>query len=53
VRLVRLEIQGFRCYREPTTVDFLAGLNVFSGPNEAGKSALMQAIQHALYLPRL
>lgn len=53
MRLLRIEMQGFRCYVEPTVVEFHAGLNVFCGANEAGKSALMQAIQHALYLPRM
>src|SRR5712692_2186852 len=53
MRLTRLEMHGFRCYQRPTSFEFGPGLNVFCGANEAGKSALMQAVQFCLFLPRL
>jgi len=32
-------------------VDFLPGLNVVLGPNEAGKSTLFHAVRHVLFVP--
>lgn len=53
MRLFRLEMAGFRSYREPVVVEFGPGLNVFSGPNEAGKTGLLLGIVCCLFPPRL
>lgn len=56
MRPVRLDIQGFTCYREKQVVDF-SRLSLFAiaGPTGAGKSSLLDAITFALYgkVPRL
>ena len=43
-----IKMVGFKKYRK-SKIDFGAGLNVFHGPNEAGKSTLHQALLTALY----
>lgn len=43
-----IHIQGFGCLVE-RSFDCLPGLNIFYGPNEAGKSTLQQAIWALLY----
>ena len=50
MRPLRLELEGFTSYREPTTVDF-AGTNllVFTGATGSGKSSLIDAMIFALY----
>jgi len=56
MRPIRLEIEGFTTFREPTTVDF-EGAELFAlwGPTGAGKSSIIDAIVFALYgtIPRL
>jgi exonuclease SbcC len=50
MRPVRLELEGFTAFREPTVVDFEgADLFAFTGPTGAGKSSLVDAIVFALY----
>jgi hypothetical protein len=49
VRLHRLEIQDFRGVHA-ATITFGPGLTVLHGPNELGKSTLVEAIQAALFL---
>jgi DNA repair exonuclease SbcCD ATPase subunit len=48
VRIERVEVAGFGCLvgRE---FEFAPGLNVICGPNEAGKSTLLQAVLALLY----
>jgi exonuclease SbcC len=56
MRPVRLEIQGFTCYREKQDIDFSRlGLFAIAGPTGAGKSSILDAIAFALYgkIPRL
>jgi exonuclease SbcC len=56
MRPVRLEIQGFTCYREKQEIDFSRlGLFAISGPTGAGKSSILDAIAFALYgkIPRM
>ena len=56
MRPVRLEIQGFTCYREKQEIDFShLGLFAISGPTGAGKSSILDAIAFALYgtIPRM
>jgi len=56
MRPVRLELEGFTAFREPTVVDF-AGAELFAlvGPTGAGKSSIVDAVCFALYgsVPRL
>ena len=50
LRLQRLRVVQLRQFREPMTLDHLAaGLNIFSGPNEAGKSTLVRALRAAFF----
>lgn len=56
MRPVRLEIQGFTCYREKQEIDFRRlGLFAIAGPTGAGKSSILDAIAFALYgkIPRM
>ena len=47
--MTRLEVQDFRGIRA-ATIRVRAGLNVLHGPNELGKSTLVEAIHAALFL---
>jgi exonuclease SbcC len=50
MRPVRLELEGFTAYREPTEIDFSdSDLFVLSGPTGAGKSTVIDAMSFALY----
>ena len=49
MRLQRLEVQDFRGIRA-ATIAFGPGLTVLHGPNELGKSTLVEAIQAAFFL---
>ena len=50
MRPLRLELEGFTSYREPTVVDFAdTDLLVFTGATGSGKSSLIDAIIFALY----
>jgi hypothetical protein len=49
VRLQGLEVQDFRGITA-ATIEFGPGLTVLHGPNELGKSTLVEAIQAALFL---
>src|SRR5579884_2095904 len=56
MRPVRLEIQGFTCYRQKQAIDFgRLGLFAISGPTGAGKSSILDAMAYALYgkVPRM
>ena len=56
MRPVRIELEGFTAFREPTTVDF-EGVDFFAltGPTGSGKTSVLDAIVFALYgnVPRL
>jgi DNA repair protein SbcC/Rad50 len=56
MRPLKLELEGFTAFREPTCLD-LAELDLFAitGPTGAGKSSLIDAIAYALYgrVPRV
>lgn len=48
MRITRLRIENFRRFRAPVEIaDLDAGLNLFAGPNEAGKSTIATAIRAA------
>ena len=52
MRLLQLRVHGFRSHRLPLEVNFVNGVNVFLGGNEAGKTGLLLAVQTALFMPR-
>lgn len=48
MRLQRIELEEFRRFRQRLVIDgLLPGLNIISGPNEAGKSTVASAIRAA------
>ncbi len=49
MKLLSLEVERFRCIRK-AKIEFAAGLNVLHGPNDLGKSSLVEAIRAALLL---
>lgn len=50
MHLTRLRVEQLRQFRQPYVLDNLtSGLNIFSGPNEAGKSTLVRAIRAAFF----
>ncbi|ALM85771.1 AAA family ATPase [Bordetella sp. N] len=50
MKLSRLRIAQFRQFRDPIEIDGLApGLNLFTGPNETGKSTIVAAIRAAFF----
>ncbi|OZI25956.1 hypothetical protein CAL26_00950 [Bordetella genomosp. 9] len=50
MKLTRIRIEQFRQFREPIEIDGLQdGINLFSGPNEAGKSTVVAAIRAAFF----
>jgi DNA repair exonuclease SbcCD ATPase subunit len=49
MKLVTVTVRNYRIHRE-VTVPFGAGLTVIAGPNESGKSTLVEAVHHALFL---
>lgn len=50
MRLTRLRIEQFRQFRAPLEIrEFAPGLNLFTGPNEAGKSTVVAAIRAAFF----
>ncbi len=44
-----ITLQGWKSYREPRTFRFGDKVNLLVGPNEAGKSVLLEALQRALF----
>ncbi len=49
-QITRLRVEQLRRFREPLELrDFAPGLNILSGPNEAGKSTLVRAIRAAFF----
>ena len=50
MKLTRLRVDQFRRFRQPFELrDLVDGLNLFAGPNEAGKSTLVAAIRAAFF----
>jgi hypothetical protein len=50
VKLTRIRLEQFRQFRQPLEIrDLDAGLNLFTGPNEAGKSTIVTAIRAAFF----
>lgn len=57
MRPIRLEVQGFTCYRDPQSALDLSGMSLFAiaGPTGAGKSTILDAILYVLFgmVPRI
>ncbi|MGE5597354.1 MAG: AAA family ATPase, partial [Hyphomicrobiales bacterium] len=51
MRPLRLELEGFASFKEPTVIDFGADADLFvlTGPTGSGKSSVIDAIGFALY----
>lgn len=50
MKLQRIRIEQLRQFRDPLEINHLApGINLFTGPNESGKSTLVQAIRAAFF----
>lgn len=50
MKLKRLRIENFKCFRAPLELDdFADGLNLFVAPNEAGKSTVAEAMRAAFF----
>lgn len=50
LQIKRLRIEQLRQFRAPFELaDFAPGLNIFTGPNEAGKSTLVRALRAAFF----
>lgn len=50
MKLSRIRIEQFRQFRQPIEFrDLESGINLFSGPNEAGKSTIVSAIRAAFF----
>ena len=49
VQLQQLELEGFGKFDKKTKIDFGGGINFINGPNEAGKSTILEAILASLF----
>ena len=50
MKLQRLHLENFKRFRAPFAIEGLdSGLNLFTAPNEAGKSTLVEAIRSAFF----
>ena len=49
MRLVSLTVRNYRIHQDKT-VHFDPALTVIGGPNESGKSTIVEAVHHALFL---
>ena len=49
MRIRRLRLEGFGPFREPFDAGFPAGPSLITGPNESGKSTLLEAIVGTLF----
>ncbi|MEM2323979.1 MAG: AAA family ATPase [Candidatus Bathyarchaeia archaeon] len=48
VYIKRIEIKGFKSFKNRTVINLCKGLNVITGPNGSGKSNIVDAIRFAL-----
>jgi chromosome segregation protein len=44
----RIELQGFKSFAEPVTIEFQEGITCIVGPNGSGKSNISDAIRWVL-----
>lgn len=45
----RINLNNWKIFRNPVEVEFNQGLNILYGPNESGKSSLIDAIRTAFF----
>ncbi|GIC74495.1 hypothetical protein LFLT20_14990 [Limosilactobacillus fermentum] len=45
MRLLSLEIEGFKSFADKTVIDFRPGMTGIIGPNGSGKSNIIEAIR--------
>lgn len=45
MRLIKIKIAGYRRFKDPTTINFDGKLIALVGPNEAGKSTILEAVE--------
>lgn len=48
MKITKLIIENFKCFKNVFTLDLDSGLNLIVGDNEAGKSTILEAINLAL-----
>lgn len=49
VLLRKVEVEGFRCFRDKRVFEFKDGLNIIMGPVGSGKSSLFEAIEYGFF----
>lgn len=50
MKLTRIRLEQFKQFRQPIEItDLDAGINLFTGPNEAGKSTIVAAVRAAFF----
>ena len=50
MKLTRIRLEQFKQFRKPIEItDLEAGINLFTGPNEAGKSTIVAAVRAAFF----
>ena len=50
MKLTRIRLEQFKQFRKPIQITDLAdGINLFTGPNEAGKSTIVAAVRAAFF----
>jgi uncharacterized protein YhaN len=50
VKITRIRLEQFKQFRKPVAITDLAdGINLFTGPNEAGKSTIVAAVRAAFF----
>ena len=52
MRLLSLEIEGFKSFADKTVIDFRPGMTGIIGPNGSGKSNIIEAIRWVSSPPR-
>ncbi len=50
MKLTRIRLEQFKQFRKPVEItDLASGINLFTGPNEAGKSTIVAAVRAAFF----
>ena len=50
MKLARIRLEQFKQFHKPIEIkDLDAGINLFTGPNEAGKSTIVAAVRAAFF----
>ena len=53
MRLTKMKLKNFRCYKEETDIFFADNITVFIGKNDSGKSSIFDALDIFLMLIEL